>query len=270
MRRAVAAIVAALRRCAAAAGRCSRPICRRAPATCSRRRRQRRRASRGSEADLSIGRPDLAPGLDTERIAVLKGRQLDYYRGAQWGGRATEVVQTLLVDSFEDQQLFRSVTSEQSRVSSEYVLDVSVRDFQAEYASDNDAPTAHVTILGRLIRVTDRQLVETFAATAQSKAADNRLSAVAAAFETAAHKVVLELAQKTAAAIAADAEQAPQQRKAPTCRSGFSPTLYQVLSPVASINRYLQYRPLSSSRYAPNAAVYSVPGGPSLFHRRSK
>ena len=161
-----------------------------------------------SDADLSIGRPDLAPGLDTERIAVLKGRQLDYYRGAQWSGRATELVQTLMVDSFEDQQLFRSVTSEQTRVSSEYVLDVSVRDFQAEYASDNDAPTAHVTILGRLIRVTDRQLVETFAATAHSKASDNRLSAVAAAFETAAHKVVLELAQKTAATIAADMSKA--------------------------------------------------------------
>jgi cholesterol transport system auxiliary component len=159
-----------------------------------------------SEVDLSIGRPDPAPGLDTERIAVLKGRQLDYYRGAQWGGRMTEVVQTLLVDSFEDQHLFRSVTAEQSRVASEYVLDVVVRDFQAEYASDNAAPTAHVTIHGRLIRVVDRQLVETFAATAQSKAADNRLGAVAAAFETAAHQVVLELAQKTAAAIAGDAE----------------------------------------------------------------
>jgi cholesterol transport system auxiliary component len=159
-----------------------------------------------SEADLSIGRPDLAPGLDTERIAVLRGRQLDYYRGAQWGGRATEIVQTLLVESFEDQQLFRSVTAEQSRVSSDYVLDVSVRDFQAEYASENDAPTAHVTIVGRLIRVSDRQLVQTFAATAESKASDNRMGAVAAAFETAAQKVVLELAQKTATAIAADAQ----------------------------------------------------------------
>lgn len=159
-----------------------------------------------SEADLSIGRPDLSPGLDSERIAVLKGRQLDYYRGAQWGGRTAEVVQTLLVDSFEDQQLFRSVTAEQSRVASEYVLDISVRDFQAEYASDNDAPTARVTIQGRLIRVVDRQLVDTFGATAQSKASDNRLSAVAAAFEAAAHKVVLELAQKTATTIAADAD----------------------------------------------------------------
>lgn len=161
-----------------------------------------------SEVDVAIGRPDLAPGLDSERIAVLQGRQLDYYRGAQWGGRMTEVVQTLLVDSFEDQQLFRSVTSEQSRVAGQYVLDVSVRDFQAEYANSNEAPTAHVTILGRLIRVTDRQLVETFAATAQSRASDNRMTAVAAAFETAAHKVVLELAQKTAAAVAADTSKA--------------------------------------------------------------
>jgi cholesterol transport system auxiliary component len=159
-----------------------------------------------SEADLSIGRPDLAPGLDTERIAVLKGRQLDYYRGAQWGGRMTEVVQTLLVDSFQDQQLFRSVTAEQSRVASQYVLDISVRDFQAEYAGDNSAPTVHVTILGRLIRVVDRQLVDTFAATAQTRASDNRLGPVAAAFEDAAHKVVLELAQKTATVIAGDAE----------------------------------------------------------------
>ena len=159
-----------------------------------------------SEADLSIGRPDLAPGLDTERIAVLKGRQLDYYRGAQWGGRTVEVIQTLLVDSFEDQQLFRSVTPEQSRVSSEYVLDVSVRDFQAEYASDGAAPTAHVTIFGRLIRVVDRELVDTFSATAQSRATENRLEAVSGAFETAAQKVVLELAQKTATAIAGDAD----------------------------------------------------------------
>jgi hypothetical protein len=63
-----------------------------------------------------------------------------------------------------------------------------------------------VTILGRLIRVVDRQLVDTFAATAQTKASDNRLGPVAAAFEDAAHKVVLELAQKTATAVARDAQ----------------------------------------------------------------
>ena len=33
--------------------------------------------SAASQTDLAIGRPDVAPGLDTSRIAVLRGRQLD-------------------------------------------------------------------------------------------------------------------------------------------------------------------------------------------------
>lgn len=154
---------------------------------------------------LTIGRPDMAPGLDTERIAVLKGRQLDYYRTARWGGRSTEIVQSLLVASFEDQHLFRSVTAEQARVASDYVLDVTVRDFQAEYAGAA-APSAHVTFVARLIRVADRQLVGTFSSQAQRTAESNRMHAVAAAFEAAAHEVVLDIARQTAAAVTADAE----------------------------------------------------------------
>jgi cholesterol transport system auxiliary component len=156
--------------------------------------------------DVSIGRPDMAPGLDTERIAVLKGRQLDYYRGARWGDNAIEVVQTLLVDSLEDQRLFRSVTAEQARVAGDYVLDIEVRDFQAEYAAENAAPSAHVTIVGRLIRVVDRELVATILAESHGKAQDNRLGAVIAAFEAAAHEVALDLARKTAVSVTDDVQ----------------------------------------------------------------
>jgi cholesterol transport system auxiliary component len=162
--------------------------------------------SAASNVDLSIGRPDMAPGLDTQRIAVLKGRQLDYFRAARWGGSAVEVVQTLLVDSLQDQQLFRSVTSEQARVAGDYVLDIEVRDFQAEYASENAAPIVRVSIVGRLIRIVDRQLVATVSAQAQSQASENRLGPVVAAFESAGHEVALELARQTAAAVAADAD----------------------------------------------------------------
>ena len=88
-----------------------------------------------TQADLSIGRPDFAPGLDNERIAVLKGRQLDYYRGARWGGRTVEVVQTMLVGSLNDQKLFRSVTAEQARVAGDYMLDIEVRHFEADSSS---------------------------------------------------------------------------------------------------------------------------------------
>lgn len=162
-----------------------------------------------TQADVSIGRPDFAPGLDTDRIAVLKGRQLDYYRGVRWGGRSVEVVQTMLVSSLNDQKLFRSVTAEQARVASDYMLDIEVRNFEAD--ANGPIPQAHVTIIGRLIRVVDRKLVTTVSSDVRVAASAERMTAVAAAFESAAQKVALDLAKQTALAIADDQ---PTLRKA--------------------------------------------------------
>jgi cholesterol transport system auxiliary component len=160
--------------------------------------------SAAAAVDLSIGRPDVAPGLDTQRIAVLRGRELDYYRGAQWGGRTAEVVQTLIVGSLQDQRMFRSVTPEQTRVSGEYMLDLEVRDFQAEYRDATAMPSVRVGLVGRLIRVADRQLLATVVASTTRPSRANRLSEVIAAFESAGQWVALELARQTAAAIATD------------------------------------------------------------------
>lgn len=154
---------------------------------------------------LTIGRPDMAPGLDTDRIAVLKGQELDYYKAARWGSGSAHVVQALLVDSLEDQHLFSSVAAEQARVGSDYMLDVSVRDFQAEYTPDTTAPSVNIMFVARLVRVVDRQLVGTFVSQTRSAAASNRMRAVAAAFETAAHQAVIELARKTATLVEGDA-----------------------------------------------------------------
>ena len=156
-----------------------------------------------TQVDISIGRPDFAPGLDTDRIAVLKGRQLDYYRGVRWGGRTVEIVQSMLVSSINDQQLFRSVTAEQARVANDYMLDVEVRNFEADYAN-GAIPEAHVMIIGRLIRVVDRKLVTTITSDARVAAQEERMNGVAAAFESAAQKVALDLAKQAAVAVADD------------------------------------------------------------------
>lgn len=163
-----------------------------------------------TQVDLSIGRPDFAPGLDTERIAVLKGRELNYYRGVRWGGRTVEVVQSMLVSSINDQQLFRSVTAEQARVANDYMLDVEVRNFEADY-KNGAVPEAHVMIIGRLIRVVDRKLVTTVTSDSRVGAREESMGAVAAAFESASQKVALDLAQQTAVAVASDQ---PTLRKA--------------------------------------------------------
>jgi ABC-type uncharacterized transport system auxiliary subunit len=159
--------------------------------------------------DISIARPDFAPGLDTDRIAVLKGHKLDYYRRVRWGGRTVEVVQSMLVASINDQQLFRSVTAEQARVANDYMVDIEVRHFETD--TNGAMPEAHVMIIGRVIRVVDRKLVTTVSGEARVAATQDRMSEVAAAFESAARKVSLDLAQQLAVAIAADG---PTLRKA--------------------------------------------------------
>lgn len=163
-------------------------------------------SSAASAVDLAIGRPDVAPGLDTSRIAVLRGRELDYFRAAQWGGNVTETVQSLLVSTLQDQQLFRSVTAEQTRVSGTYLLDPEVRDFQAEYVDGKSAPDIRVTIVARVIRIGDRRLVDTISATSVRSAAENRMTAVAAAFEAASQQVALELSSNAARIIANDVQ----------------------------------------------------------------
>lgn len=156
--------------------------------------------------DVAITRPDLAPGLDTDRIAVLNERQLDYYRGVRWGSRAIEMIQTLVVDSLEDQRLFRSVTPEQTRVAGDYVLDLQVRDFQAEYTASATAPTVHIALVGRLIRVIDRKLVATVSADAKTQANEDRLREVLAAFERTSHEAILDLGTQVSRVIAEDAQ----------------------------------------------------------------
>jgi len=165
--------------------------------------------SRASAVDLAIASPDAIPGLDSRRIAVLKGQLLDHYKGTQWGGSVSQIVQTLLVASLDHQQVFRSVTSEQTRVSAEYLLDVEVRDFQAEYGEGGGSPQVRVTFISRLIRIRDRELIATITSTALKPAGDDRLGAVAAAFESAAQLAALDLAGKSASAVDSDLAKNP-------------------------------------------------------------
>jgi cholesterol transport system auxiliary component len=158
-----------------------------------------------STVDLAVSVPSASPGLDTDRIAILKeSRQLDYYREAQWGAVLPRVAQTMVVDTMQNQQLFRSVTTEQARVTANYFLDLAVRDFQAEYKNESSPPSVRVTLIGSLIRIKDRKLIAVVPATASVQTTDNRLGAVVEAFESAAQQAALSLGKQTASAIAAN------------------------------------------------------------------
>jgi cholesterol transport system auxiliary component len=151
-------------------------------------------------AALAIATPRLAPGLEGARIAVLNGRELNYYTGARWGAELSQLVQNFVVLTLAGQGEFRSVAAADVRAQSEYVLYVEVVHFQSEYTG-NGAPQVHVAFTGRLLRFTDRALIETVSADVLVPAESNRMGAVIAAFETATRQASAQLGEKVARAV---------------------------------------------------------------------
>jgi cholesterol transport system auxiliary component len=146
---------------------------------------------------LSVATPTAAPGLDTARIAVLRNtNQLDYYFGARWGGTAPEVAQAFLIALLQSQQGFKGVVAENVRVDADYLLELELRDFQAEYASEHANPVAHLTLTGTLINIKSRKPVATVTGTAKATAKDNRLGAVITAFQSAAQQASASLSEQ--------------------------------------------------------------------------
>lgn len=151
-------------------------------------------------SQLSIALPKASPGLDTNRIAVLRtANQLDFYYGARWGGTAPQVVQAFLVSALQSQQGFKGVAAEGARVDADYLLDLELRDFQASYTSTNANPVIKVTLVGALIQIKSRKVVAHVNATASSPANDNRLGAVVAAFQSATRQASLALSEQLTA-----------------------------------------------------------------------
>jgi ABC-type uncharacterized transport system auxiliary subunit len=153
-------------------------------------------------ADLSILRPRVRTGLESDRVAILyPDRRLDYFADARWSGPLDQVIHDLAVQTFLTQATLRNVSAESSAFGSGYWLEIEVLDFQAEYTAGAAAPTVNVHLLGRLGSAGDRRVLARFDASSRQTAADNRLTAIIAAYEGAADATLKEIAADVTAAI---------------------------------------------------------------------
>jgi cholesterol transport system auxiliary component len=151
---------------------------------------------------LSVALPSAAPGLDVDRIAVLRnGNQLDYYYGVRWGGAAPQVMQSMLVARLQAQQGLKNVSAEGLPVNADYLLALELRDFQAEYASDDTAPSVRVTLVGTLVNIKTRAIANSINATALVAARNNRLGEVVTAFDAAAQQAAQSVSEQIMTAV---------------------------------------------------------------------
>ena len=139
---------------------------------------------------LAIEMPVASGGIDSARIALARTPvTLDYFARANWTDTAPRMVQTLLVESFENTGRIVAVGRESSTLRPDYLLKVDLREFQAELRA-NTAPVARVRLAVRLVRLPERTVVASFSNEAQQAAAGAGIHQIVLAFDEALGSVM--------------------------------------------------------------------------------
>ena len=154
---------------------------------------------------LLVRRPEAGPGLDSNRIALLRSdRRFDFYAASLWAAPAPDVIESVVIDALRGSGTFTAVLDDASPFVPRYDLRITLQRFEADYTAGGDAPTVHVVLDCTLGRHRDRALLSSFTARGSAQAGEDRLGSVVAAFEAATNSAMAELARATSAAIAAE------------------------------------------------------------------
>jgi len=142
------------------------------------------------EWQLIVETPVSNASLNTTRIALLHSPvEVEYYASAGWVDRAPVMIQTLLIESFENARRIVAVGRENVGLRADLVLKVELREFEATY-QNGDVPDALVTIILKLVEVRRRTIVAFEQASAQVPAKGDNLTDVVNAFDEALGKVL--------------------------------------------------------------------------------
>tara|TARA_B100000686_G_C16576151_1_gene855612 strand:- start:4 stop:633 length:630 start_codon:yes stop_codon:yes gene_type:complete len=146
---------------------------------------------------LVVDQPYAEAAINSQRIALMYTPiQVDYYANANWTDRAPDMIQGLIVESFENSNMISSVGRQSAGLRSDFVLLPEVREFQAEYF-ESEPPIAHVRVNVKLIKMPDRAIVDNASFEAEIQAAANNMDAIVNAFDEALGKVLKGLVRWT-------------------------------------------------------------------------
>lgn len=148
---------------------------------------------------LHVGRPIAGPGMDSDRILLVQSdHRMSYYLASRWPADLPGVVEALAVDTLRATGTWSTVQDSGSAFSSDYLLQIVIRRFEADYSASPGVPEVHVLLDCTVGRRASREVLSSFVAEGSSMAAANRLADVVTAFEDASNQALAELAARTA------------------------------------------------------------------------
>ncbi len=162
-------------------------------------------------AQLIVETPEAAAGLQSSKIAVKQqATTLDYFARSEWSDLAPRLVQTKIVESFENSRRVVSVGREGSGLRSDYILKSELRHFEAQLF-DTDQPLVHVTINVKLVKMPERDIIANRNFDRSSKAKSSSLEDVIEAFDEALGGALKRLVEWTVREI--DARERGRRRR---------------------------------------------------------
>ena len=113
-----------------------------------------------ASGQLLVDVPFAPAGLDTERIALSRSAvSIDYFADSAWIDRVPLMVQTALLDSFENSKAIIAIDRESVGLRADLILKTDIRHFEALYDSPVGAPQVWVAISARLVDPSGRNVV---------------------------------------------------------------------------------------------------------------
>jgi cholesterol transport system auxiliary component len=129
----------------------------------------------------------LAPaGLDTARIALSRSAvSIDYFADSEWIDRVPLLVQTALLDSFENSKAITAIDRESVGLRADLILQTEIRHFEALYDSRDGLPEVWVAINARLVDPSGREVVAHAAFERRKQAQGSDIAQIVLAFDEA-------------------------------------------------------------------------------------
>jgi cholesterol transport system auxiliary component len=148
---------------------------------------------------LVVSEPNTSADLDTSRIALRRsGNVTEYFANAAWTDNVPNLVQSTLLQAFEKSGAV-AVGRDVSSLVPDYVLQTEIWDFQAEYGGP--VAGAHVRMTAKLVRMTDRKIVQTISVEQKAQSNGTDMQQVISAFEKALGPALTQIVSETLKAV---------------------------------------------------------------------
>ena len=149
------------------------------------------------EWQLLLEPPLTNASIDTTRIGLQRSAtSVEYYARASWSDRAPQMIQTLMIESFENSERIIAVGRDSVALRADYILKADLREFQAEYMGGPN-PRIHIALIARLVKMPRRAIIGAKKFEVVIEARSNTMEAIIATFDQALGKVLKRLVEWT-------------------------------------------------------------------------